>query len=274
MTLVTKVGKQEIPLKLALFITVYLPTIMYNMEGWGNLHKDEIKMLDTCQANILKRMLNVPQTTSYLGILQETGIWTAETHLKYKRIMLYHNIVHSDEKVRFVKRLVLEEEKKPFKGCWFERVKNDIESVGLTLKQVKKELKSTVKKMVKDAINKEMIEFLKQGETKKMRTVMQTDYKRKNYMMGGFSGTEVTDILKTKLHMIKIKANYRDSYEEHKCRLCRKEEETTEHIMYQCPILKRVQEGMKINEGTLASEDQEECLKVLRFKGICDTLFF
>ena len=218
MTLVTKVGKQEIPLKLALFITVYLPTIMYNMEGWGNLHKDEIKMLDTCQANILKRLLNVPHTTPYLGILQETGIWTAEPHLKYKRIMLYHNIVHSDEKSRFVKRLIMEEEKKPFKGCWFEKVKEDIESVGLTLNQVKKELKSTVKKMVKAAINKEMVELLKQQETKKMRTVMQTDYKRKDYMMGGFSGIEVADILKTKLHMIKVKANYRDSYEDHICR--------------------------------------------------------
>ena len=96
--------------------------------------------------------------------------------------MLYHNIIHSDEKVRFAKRLVLEEEKKPFKGCWFERVKQDIESVGLTLKQVKEELKSTVKRMVKDAINKEMKELLKQQETKKMRTVMQTEYKRKNYI--------------------------------------------------------------------------------------------
>ena len=219
MTLPSKVGKQEIPLKLSLLTTVYLPTILYNKEAWGNLHKDEMKMLENCQANILRRLLKVPQTTPYLGILQETGVWTVELHLKYKRIMLYHNIIQSDEKARVVKRVIKEEESQPFSGCLMEQVKKEVDIVGLTLSKVKKELKSTVKEAVKESINKEMAVMLRAQETKKMRTVMQTEYRRKKYMAGNFSRNEVSEILKLKLHMVKVKANYRANYEKHVCRL-------------------------------------------------------
>ena len=231
-------------------------------------------MLENCQANILRRLLKVPQTTPYLGILQETGVWTVDLHLKYKRIMLYHNIIQSDEKARFAKRVLMEEESQPFNGCWMEQVKKDVDSVSLTLNKIKKELKSTIKKAVKESINKEMGEMLKTHETKKMRTVMQTEYKRKEYMTGNFSGNEVSEILKLKLHMVKMKANYRDMNEEHVCRLCRKEEETTEHIFYRCSMMKRIREGMRIGEGTLESENNEECKKVLKFKGLCDSLIW
>ena len=37
----SKVGKQEVPLKIALFTTVYIPTLLYNMEGRAKVEKGE-----------------------------------------------------------------------------------------------------------------------------------------------------------------------------------------------------------------------------------------
>ena len=95
----------------------------------------------------------------------------------------------------------------------------------------------------------------------------------KEYLKGKFSGVEVSDIMKTKLHMLTFKANYRDKNAiEHECRLCGREEETTEHIFLKCPILEEMREGMNISEDTIESDTEGECMKIIKIKRICDSL--
>ena len=226
----SKVGKQEVPLKLSLFTTVYIPTLLYNMEGRARIEKDEMKELEDTQASTLRRLLNVPKTTSYLGILNETGIWNIQHQFMYKRLMLYHNIMNSKKEERFVKQVILEEESNPFEGCWAEKVQEDAEKLDMKPEKMRKELKSKVKKDIKKAIEKSMQKSIQQNLTKKLRTVSKLDFCMKEYLQGGFNGEEVSDILKTKLHMLEFKANYRNADTQYECRLCGKEEETTEHI--------------------------------------------
>ena len=89
MTQQNKVGKQEVPLKIDLYKTVFLATLLYNMEAWGRMTKDEMEDLESTQASTLKRLMKVPNTTSHPGVLNELGIWTVEYQLVYRRLMLY-----------------------------------------------------------------------------------------------------------------------------------------------------------------------------------------
>ena len=262
-------GKQEVPLKLALFKIVYLPTLLFNMEAWGRISTGELKDLEAAQGNAIKRLLNVPSSTSYHGIRNETGIWKVEHQLMYKRLMLYHNIINSNDD-RVVKKLVVEQQKYVVKKSWMEKIKEDAEYVGLQIADFKKELKSSIKKKIKSAIEEKEKKWMEENITTKMRTVTKIGWGTKNYLKGEFSGDEVTDILKTKLHMNLFRGNYKHEGGSIECRLCRNEEETTEHIFTNCHILRAVRERIEVTENTLESDQKDECEKIVRFKRKCD----
>ena len=190
----------------------------------------------------------------------------------YKRLMLYHNIMNSKEEERFAKQLILEEESNPFQGCWADKVKEDADELGLKLEKMRKELKSKMKKDIKKAIEQSMNKHIEQNLTKKLRTVCKLGFRVKEYLQGRFSGEEVSDILKTKLHMLEFKSNYRETDRQYECRLCGKEEESTEHIFLECKTLEEVREGIKVNSKTLESEEGVECAKIVRIKKVCDLL--
>ena len=117
-----------------------------------------------------------------------------------------------------------------------------------------------------------MQEYIMQQVTTKMRTVCKTNFGMKEYLQGGFTGKEVSDILKTKLHMLELRANYRNLEEQQECRLCRKGEETTEHIFLKCKMLKELREEMRISTSMLESEEEVDCSNIVKIKNICDVL--
>ena len=215
--------------------------------------------------------IDVPKTTPYVGMLNETGIWNVHHQLIYKRLMLYHNIMNAKGE-RFVRKLIIEEEKDPFQGCWVEKVAEDAEQLGLKLEKLRKELKSKAKKEIKKAIERSMNEYIQQQVTTKLRTVCKSGFYMKQYLQGVFSGKEVSDIMKAKLHMLEFRANYRKLDAPTECRLCGKEEETTEHIFIRCSMLEEMREGMRISQDMLESEEKVECSNIVKIKKVCDLL--
>ena len=62
-----------------------------------------MKEIERIQRKALKRIFKLPVSTTYTGILMETGIWPAEVRIKYASLMLYYNIKNSNEE-RKIKR--------------------------------------------------------------------------------------------------------------------------------------------------------------------------
>ena len=228
--------------------------------------------MEDAQANTLRRLLKVPMSTPYMGILNETGIWPVEYQLMYKRLMLYHNIVNSND-CREVKKLILEQERRPIGKCWASKVKEDAEELGLKLQTIKKDLKSKAKKKIKAAARNKIKNMMKGITTTKMRTVTKTKFETKPYLNGSFSADDVSVILQIKLHMLSFKENYRSNNISNECRLCGKCEETTEHIFLVCPMLETIRRGIGLKEETLESTEVSECAKLVRYKKKCDLLF-
>ena len=74
-----------------------IPAIFFNLEGWTNIGKSDWERLDAIQGKILRGILGVPQSTPYWGMLHELDIIPVKLLLTYKRMMVYHNIINSDE---------------------------------------------------------------------------------------------------------------------------------------------------------------------------------
>ena len=69
---------------------------MYNVEVIPKLAKAEIEKLGKMQQKILTKILEVPRSPPYKGILLEREMWTMEARKNYKQLMLFHNIKNSD----------------------------------------------------------------------------------------------------------------------------------------------------------------------------------
>ena len=84
----TQIGKEEVRLKLKLFETCLMPALLYGMEAWKKLSKAEIQNVEKIQGKALKRIFSLPITTSYIGLIIETGVWPAEQGKNYSSLML------------------------------------------------------------------------------------------------------------------------------------------------------------------------------------------
>ena len=56
---------------------------------------NEIKKI---QGGVTKSIFNLPISTSYIGLIMETGTWPVNQIIQYSTMMLYFNIMNSDHK--------------------------------------------------------------------------------------------------------------------------------------------------------------------------------
>ena len=85
----------------------FMPALIYEIEAWGYIKKEEMKELVRIQGKALKGIFKLPVSTAYTRILMETGIWPAEQRLQYLTLMLYHKVKNSDEE-RKIKKMIEE----------------------------------------------------------------------------------------------------------------------------------------------------------------------
>ena len=68
---------------------------------------------------------------------------------------------------------------------------------------------------------------------------------------------ETNIIFRARTRMLKIKANFRNMYQETMCRLCKKEEENQEHVLEHCKSEKRKKIG-KVSTEDIFEENTEK----------------
>ena len=85
---------------------------------------------------------------------------------------------------------------------------------------------------MEEKIGKSIEKRTKQGiinETK-AKTIAEDKWKRKKYLQDCYSNT-IKDVIKIRLHMCQVDCNYKMNYTDIKCPLCKKSEDTTEHVL-------------------------------------------
>ena len=136
-----QVGEEEIRVKLKLYETCLMLALLYALEAWGKIDKDEMNEIEKIQGRALKRIFNLPISTSYIGLIMETGTWPANQRIQYSIMMLYHNIMNSDHK-RVARKILAEQAKSNHKNTMISKVKQIAQEIGWKIKNVENMSKS------------------------------------------------------------------------------------------------------------------------------------
>ena len=81
---------------------INVPTHRYSkayMRAWGRIKREEEKELEKVGSDMLKRILNLPLSTPYTGILMETGIWPVMARINYATVMLFYSVINSNDRL-------------------------------------------------------------------------------------------------------------------------------------------------------------------------------
>ena len=84
--------------------------------------KHEMNEIEKIQGRALKRIFNLPISTSYIGLTMETGTWPANQRVQYSIMMLYRDIMNRDHK-RVARKILAEQAKSNHKNTVISKVK-------------------------------------------------------------------------------------------------------------------------------------------------------
>ena len=246
---------------------ILIPKLLANSETWNNLTKTNMTDLEKIFIKSIKRILRIPESTPNMGILNELGLLTIENEMMKRRIVYLHAILNGQNQI--IKEILNQQQKLPGQ-TWITNTLNMMEKLKITtdLSEFRDLSKYKIKKIIKEKICKKQKNELEENfkESTKCKNLQINTGNPKNYLVE-LSPKKAKIILLTKLGMIDIKANFKNKYQNMECRMCKKENETLEHITkcYNIPdeIKKQIEMEKVIDIGhELQHEDKERMEKI------------
>ena len=227
------VGKEALRVKLKLLVSTITPALLNDLEVWEGTTPREYEELERIQSECLKRILCLPVSTPYYGILMETGLWPLENLVWYRKLMLFHRIVKSKDG-RLGKIIWNQQRKYGMPNSFDSNVKKICRTLELNCEPsfIESLLKSTWKRSVKLSISNYLsakFHPILQSMTK-LRFIKDDSLVMKEYIEYCPSYL-ATKIITIRLNMSKVKENYRRKNVAPQCRLSHKTEENTEHML-------------------------------------------
>ena len=232
-----KVGHLALQVRLQIYNSTVIPTIYTNIETWSKVTNKEMEQLERMQRNILTTILELPPSTPYIGLLSELGIWPVEQLFEYKRLVLFHNILTSDDS-RLIKKIILNQIENIWSGCWMEKTNELCNKYNIQISTIKNIQKDKFKQELKMKINMKQNEYLKREAKEKTKLRFCNNTQKKKYIEE-LGYLEAKIIMKLRLNMLELKHNYKNqNRRDEKCNLCQYEDDTTEHL-FVCKAIKK-----------------------------------
>ncbi len=263
------VGRYALAARLKLVDLVCIRGLLYGAEAVPSL-EEEMEDLEKIQHKLLCEVVGLPQSTPYMPLLMELGMWMMKYRIQYKKLMLYHNLIHSN-KERIARRMVMYQLEEGRKGTWAFGVEKSIKEAKIEIKaedvlksKWKKEVKSKLLKLNETEV-RERCQLMRKG-----RTVYDNTWGRQAYVKMEIG--EAREIMKMRLHMMPLPCNYGGS--DDGCPLCKVSEKVeTEHYL-QCEGVKYLREKWGLDrEVRLGTEDEGQMRNISKYlRQICTLL--
>ena len=228
----SKVGKADVSVRMLLMEILVKPTLLTNTETWVNITNAEMKRINQGHYQVLRKVFEQKESTPYYGILSETGYWPYSYVVVYKRLMYFHHLIHSDEG-RITRRMIINQKNGAVKGkTWYGGVdewlvKLKLENSVAKIMEIKK---SAWKKEVKEKIGAVVANEVNEKSKKMTKLRFTGEFGKKEYVENG-QMVNVRQIMKLRLNMCELKANFKGKYRDETCPACGEEKETTEHVI-------------------------------------------
>ena len=175
------VGRYALTARIKLVEAVCMKGLLYGAEAVPNLD-EEMEELEKVQHKLLCDIVGLPLSTPCMPLLMELGLWTMKHKIQYKKLMLYHNLLVSNE-VRIVRRMVVYQKEEGREGTWASGVLRAMKEAGIKTKP-EDVLKSKWKKEVKAKLSAKNEEEVREGcrKLRKGRTVCEDTWGMKDYL--------------------------------------------------------------------------------------------
>ena len=252
--------KQGFAISIKLIEAMLIPKVLYACETWTNSTKKQNKGIEKLQKDAVTIINSLPQSMPYDGIVLECGLMPMEFRIKEKRLMYFHKILSMNES-RLTKIVYEEQKRLNFPNCWYKEVISDLKMIDINLKEC--QIKNLTKQQWKKIVREKMI-IITENNIKNMKKTKLRFIKDSKFGMKEYLGCEeASSLLKLKLNMVDLRANYKGKYTDSLCRRCGSHEEYIEHL-WDCPNFYQRPETEKICLDTNNSEVLKSINKTLQ----------
>ncbi len=129
------VGNYALTARIKLVETVCTKGLLYGSEAVPSL-KEESQELEKVQHKLLCDVIGIPLSTPYMPLLMELGLWMMEYKIQYKKLMLYHNLIHSSED-RKAREMAMYQKEEGREGTWASGVIQSIKEANIEIEPEK-----------------------------------------------------------------------------------------------------------------------------------------
>ena len=258
-----KVGNLALETRIFLINNLAIQSIFHSAETWTNISLTNSKSIEGIHRNLLTSVLEVEQSTPYVGMLVELGEWPIHQTIHYKMMMLFQHLIASDDD-RLATQVLISQIKSGLPKNWYSNLKDIGKKyeINVSLEEVCKYKKSQWKRMIKEKINKWVIEYYREQicRMSKLRFLRKPKTLEMQSYLKKLPLKSARMILRTKLNMVKVKGNYKGSYQDQVCEGCNLNDDTTEHL-FQC-WKNEWMTGVSMTLDVIHSSSMEELSKV------------
>ena len=238
-------GKYYFEVACILRNTLLVSSLLCNSEAWYNLTNSEVKLLESVDLMLLRKILNAPKSSPKEILYLELGCIPLKFIIQKRRLSFLHYILQEDPN-SLIYRFFESQSKNNNQKDWTKTVTEDLIKLDLKLnyEEITNMKKSKFKNLVKNQVEVKALIFLNQlkSEHSKVRKLDYKMIKMRKYLMP--NNEDVTNeekqlLFKLRCRLTETKTNFKGLYDNYMCDLCDQEEETQEHLFRCTEILKR-----------------------------------
>lgn len=226
----TGLGIHQVSVHLLLYQSLFLSSILFNSQAWSNIMESDLAMLETLQIKCLKKILNVPQSSTNSFTYLEFGEIPMRYLIERNQLMFLHHIMHleDDDPVKIMLKSMqdLHGERN-----WWSKVKMSLDKYGITICDVTTKARETFKDMVKEkTVEAAFKELTDECKSKSKTKCIEFDSLETAEYLKHLYPAQSKIIFQGRSKTLDIKDHRQYKYNDMVCRRCKAENETFTHI--------------------------------------------
>ena len=241
-----------------------LPSFLYGANIFA-ITEEELKKLEVIENGVFRQILGAPKYTATCAVRGEIGASTMKArvikgHLQYARSTLQGD----NELLKEVMETQLEERSTK----WAKMITTQLERVKLTVNNLRSIKKEELNRKVTSWDDEIWKEEMEKRTSLKVYKRWKVKIKEDNI----YDNTPASTVLfQARTNTLPLNSRKKFTNEDIKCSLCNAEEETLEHFLLKCPILREVRnESIELQQPYM--EDEEEVVMNYLFENGQNTM--
>ena len=273
-------GQYKIEIGLKLRQAMLLSVLLFNSEAWHDVSDSEIKILESVDEYLLRRLVSAYSKTPLEFLYLESGAIPIRFILACRRILYFQTILKRNES-ELTRQILMAQKENPTKGDFYCQVVKDFKIIGETLdeREITSKSKFSFKNNIKWKVRNAALLYLieKQQKHSKIKNILYDELETQTFMTSPlFQNSEVSLLFALRSRYVDCKANFRTKYRNTHllCEFCFESDDTQEH-MIQCKVLKGLLRSKEVlNENfeynDLFKDTQKQKIIVTIFSKILD----